>query len=213
MPEWKYLIYNRRELWQNGRPAEGLLQLFRDVEGHGITVIETEEGPASCMREKGILPESALVLTSLDLTLKELSGSLAASVACRNPAFLAEGLYEADLLAEGLEGLDYAFLERIYQRKHGIPWRVLETERCFLREMTPADLPDLYKDAPGQDGWGPFSSEEEEAAYIRAYMENMYRFYGFGMWLIKDRMTDELVGRAGFHLLTLDGETDRKSVV
>ncbi len=37
------------------------------------------------------------------------------------------------------------FLERIYQRKHGIPWRVIETERTYLREMTVEDVDALYE--------------------------------------------------------------------
>lgn len=205
--EMKYLIYKKQELLQNGRPAEGFWQLSEDVKGHGTVVVETEESPAVCMRKKGIRPEEALILTAADLTLRECSALSAACVGYRNPAFPAEELYGADFLTEGFEEVDYAFLERVYQRKHGIPWRVIETERCFLREMTLSDLPDLralYQDA---DDPGFLHSEEEEAEYIRAYIENMYRFYGFGMWLVKDRVTDELIGQAGFHLVELYGET------
>lgn len=195
---------------QNGRPAEGFWKLSEDVKSHGTVVVETEESPAVCMRKKGIRPEEALILAATDLTLRECADLPAASVGYRDPAFPAEELYGADLLTEGFEEVDYAFLERVYQRKHGIPWRVIETERCFLREMTLSDLPDLhalYQDAFDADDLGLLHSEEEEAEYIRAYIENMYRFYGFGMWLVKDRVTDELIGRAGFHLAETDGET------
>lgn len=33
----------------------------------------------------------------------------------------------------------------------------------------------------------------------------MYGMYGFGMWLVKDRDTDKLIGRAGLELRLIDG--------
>ena len=105
--------------------------------------------------------------------------------------------------------MDYYFLERVYQRYHDIPWRVIETKRCYLREMIPDDLPDLYRLYAGKgmtEYMEPLYGWDEEMEYTKSYIENMYRFYGYGMWLVKDRMTDELIGRAGFDHYVVDGE-------
>ena len=38
---------------------------------------------------------------------------------------------------------------------------------------------------------------EEELEYQKAYIENMYRFYGYGIWLVFEKKTGTLIGRAG----------------
>ncbi len=52
-------------------------------------------------------------------------------------------------------------------------------------------------------------SYEEEREYQQAYIEQMYRFYGYGMWIVCDRNTGELIGRAGVeHREELGGELE-----
>ena len=38
---------------------------------------------------------------------------------------------------------------------------------------------------------------EEEIAYTRDYIRNMYEFYGFGIWTVIERSTGVIIGRAG----------------
>ena len=132
-----------------------------------------------------------------------------ASIGFDNPDLINEGLYQADILVEGFAEVDYYFLERIYQRKHQIPWHMIDTKRCYLREMTVEDLPDLYKLYEGEGITKyvePLYEWEEELAYTKAYIKNMYRYYGYGMWLVKDRDTHELIGRAGLNNLEFEGK-------
>ena len=44
-------------------------------------------------------------------------------------------LSNVDMLLLGLEEVDTEFLLRTFQRKHHLPWRILETKRCYLREI------------------------------------------------------------------------------
>ena len=44
----------------------------------------------------------------------------------------------------------------------------------------------------------PLYERPEEEQYTRDYIDHMYRFYGYGMWLVCDRMNGALIGRAGF---------------
>ncbi len=36
---------------------------------------------------------------------------------------------------------------------------------------------------------------EDEIAYTKAYIENMYVYYGYGMWLVCDRENGEIIER------------------
>lgn len=50
---------------------------------------------------------------------------------------------------------------------------------------------------------------EEELEYQKAYIENMYRFYGYGMWLVFEKKTGTLIGRAGVeHREELNGDME-----
>ncbi len=203
MVQFQYLLYKKQELAPQGILPDGLKPLLKEAARYNITVAEAAGPLPKYMEAHGICPESALVLAATDKTLFELSGMPVATVGYPMAAYPAETLYRADILAEELCAADIVFLERVYQRKHGIPWRVIETNRCYLREMTLSDLPDLYElyqDSGFSEYLEPLHSREEESERTKAYIEHMYRFYGFGMWLVKDRFTDELIGRAGFSI-------------
>lgn len=105
-----------------------------------------------------------------------------------------------DMIVEGFEEVDADFLEKMYQRYHRIPWTILETERCVVRELSLDDLDalfELYAD-DGMDAYTePLYPYEEEKEFQRAYVENMYRYYGYGMWLVFEKESEKLIGRAG----------------
>ena len=198
-----YVIYKKQEIGQRGRLSSILRR-------HSVTEILAESKPLwECIKSNDIPLESLLVIAATDQTIQEANELSVAVLGYRNPRFPLEELYGTEYLVESLEEIDYYFLERVYQRKHGLPWRVIETNRCYLREITLLDLPDLY-DLYGQKGMTdymePLYDKEKEYAYTKAYIQNMYRYYGYGMWLVKDRDTDELIGRAGFDHFEEGGE-------
>jgi len=198
----KYVIYNKQEIGQKTR-ISGILRRHSIIE-----ILMESESLRECVRKNNIPVEAALALATTDQMIREANELSVAVLGYRNPMFSSEELYGTDFLVESLEEIDYYFLERVYQRKHGLPWRVIETSRCYLREMTLLDLPDLYE-LYGQEGMTdymePLYDKEEEYAYAKAYIQNMYRYYGYGMWLVKDRNTDKLIGRAGFDHFESEG--------
>lgn len=106
----------------------------------------------------------------------------------------------ADILAEGCQEIDAEFLIRVYQRKHHLPWKILETDRCILREICLEDLDDLFALYEGEgitDYMEPLYEYEKERAYQEAYIEHMYGFYGFGLWMVLGKESGKLIGRAG----------------
>ncbi len=103
---------------------------------------------------------------------------------------------------ENIDELDFDYLEKVYRRYTGIPWDILTTERCLIRETTKEDLDALYaiyaEPSVTRYTEGFYPEREQEEAYLEDYTENMYYFYNYGVWTICDRITGQVVGRAGF---------------
>lgn len=98
---------------------------------------------------------------------------------------------------ESLAEIDIEYLERVRRRYNHIPWDIGVTDRCLIRELSLSDLPALY-DKPGMtDFVEPLYDYETELEYQKAYIENMYGFYEYGMWLVFLKETGRLIGRAG----------------
>lgn len=118
----------------------------------------------------------------------------------------------ADMYAEGFEEIGWVFLRHVYERHHHLPWTILETERCAVKEFSMEYLPDLFELYAGEgmtDYIEPLYEYEKEKEYQKAYIENMYRFYGYGMWIVCEKKTGKLIGRAGVeHREALDGELE-----
>lgn len=101
---------------------------------------------------------------------------------------------------ESIAELDIEYLERVCRRYNHIPWDIGETDRCLIRELSLSDLPALYElyDKPGMTDYvEPLYDYETELEYQKAYIENMYGFYEYGMWLVFSKETGKLIGRAG----------------
>lgn len=117
-----------------------------------------------------------------------------------------------DYLVEGFEEVDFDFLERIYKRHHNLPWTVIETRRCYLREITMEDLDalyELYRPEPITRYMEGLNEErEKEEAYTKDYIRYMYRFYGYGLWVVMEKSTGKLIGRAGLSHLEVENRTE-----
>lgn len=117
-----------------------------------------------------------------------------------------------DMWAEGFEEIDLKFLVHVYERHHGLPWTILTTERCVIKEFSMDYLDDLFELYAGQgmtDYMEPLYPYEQEKEYQEAYIKHMYGFYGYGMWIVCDKQTGKLIGRAGVeHREELGGEME-----
>ncbi len=106
-----------------------------------------------------------------------------------------------ECVIEGFDEISPDFLEKMYQRKQGIPWTILETERTVVRELCLSDIDDLftlYEDPEIKRFIPPLlPTKEEEREFQKAYIESMYGFFGYGFWLVSDRESGALMGRAG----------------
>ncbi|MEZ3427499.1 MAG: GNAT family N-acetyltransferase [Lachnospiraceae bacterium] len=107
-------------------------------------------------------------------------------------------------LAEGWESITPSYLERVYRRCRGLPWQILETKRCILRETIEADVDAFYRiyEEPSITAFmeNLFADREEELRYTADYRKNMYEFYGYGIWSVILKETGEVIGRAGLDM-------------
>ena len=115
----------------------------------------------------------------------------------------------ADLVVLGFEEIGVQLLDRVQKRKNRLPWNILYTERTCVREITLEDLDELYAIYDGQgitDFTEPLLERKKEEEYTKSYINYMYYYYGYGMWVVQDRRSGKLLGRAGIeHRETPEG--------
>lgn len=150
--------------------------------------------------------ENILALTaSQDMT----DAAVAAGMAVLGVELTERTLTGCRYIVQGAEGLTYEYCRRVFERAHHLPWEIGYTGRCLIRELCPDDLDDLYA-MYESDGIGeyvePLYERKKEEEYQRQYIENMYAFWGYGMWLVWDKDGKNLIGRAGLERKVINGE-------
>lgn len=102
---------------------------------------------------------------------------------------------------EDIFSLEYRSYEEAFCRLAGLPWSILKTERLWVRESTVSDVEDFYRiyQAPSITYYmeNLFPEKEAEIAYMKSYIEQIYGFYGFGLWTVILKESGEIIGRAG----------------
>ncbi len=113
-----------------------------------------------------------------------------------------ESLAGMEYVMECPEELEVSYLDRVYRRFCGIPWDILETERCVLRESTVEDVDAFYKIYGHPEivryTEALHADRKQEIDYIREYIEKVYKYFEFGIWTVIRKETGEIIGRAGF---------------
>lgn len=146
--------------------------------------------------------EGVLYITDMET----LCGKLA------HRGYAAAGYLHAGNAGSAFRGTDWIISEpayvdidsyvKIYQRIKGIPWTILTTRRCIVREMETADLDALYRlyEDPAASAFleGPDPDREAERKRLSEYIEKIYGFYGYGYWMIEEIGSGEVIGRVGF---------------
>lgn len=119
-----------------------------------------------------------------------------------------EQVWSAQMVLYQMEDTAIRLLDHVYQREYHMPWTIAESKRCQIREMTLEDLDELYVLYQGKSirqFMEPLYERDEEEEYTKAYIANMYHYYGYGMWLVFEKGTGILIGRAGLNNLTWNG--------
>lgn len=101
---------------------------------------------------------------------------------------------------EQIEEIDYETVNMAYRRLAGLPWEILTTKHCIIRETVVEDVDSFYQiyAEPEITRYMEdlYADRDEEIAYIRDYQEKVYGFYGYGMWTVLTK-DGTVIGRAG----------------
>lgn len=107
-------------------------------------------------------------------------------------------------MVEGLEEVEFSYLEKVYNRFQRIPWQIAKTSRCIIREMKEEDVDALYDIYARKEITrymeGLYPNREEEREYMRNYIAHAYSFWGFGTWVVEHKQDGKIIGRVGFNL-------------
>lgn len=143
---------------------------------------------------------NTLAICAWDYEIEYLKETKIGVIAYQNPTFERQLFQEVLMIVEGFDELDYSFMEKMFQRRHNLPWKIFETQRTYVREMTLKDLPKLF-DLYNKEGMTrfvePLKEWEEEVEYTKSYIKYQYGYFGYGMWLVYLKDTNQLIGRAG----------------
>lgn len=152
--------------------------LRKSVENTPVLWLTDNASCATVLRKKG---HAVLAYLHADNRNQDFS---AAGYACEEP-----------------QELDAEYMDRVFRRYMRLPWDILQTKRCFVRETVPEDAEAFYEiyGEPSvtryMEGLSP--DAEQEKQYINDYIDKIYSFYDCGIWTIIKDDTDEIIGRAG----------------
>jgi HAD superfamily hydrolase (TIGR01549 family) len=170
----------------------------------GTTVAHPKPAPdifLAAADQLGVEPSECIVIEDSYNGVTAARAAGIVSIGFLNPNSGNQDLSHAAILVEGFEEVDYHFINTVYQHAYLQPATIFTTERLILRELTVEDNIALCKicDKPGvrehlKDYSGDLMLERTK---LEAYIKNVYHFYGFGLWGIFLKETNQLIGRCG----------------
>jgi RimJ/RimL family protein N-acetyltransferase len=180
--------------WQ--AKLEGVLE---DLERHGVEWCFWDGDDTVQLR----CNNQVLCIADTVATCKILTGKGFCVLPYRHEQNIGE-IFHSDryfYIAEQMEEMDYESLDMAYRRLAGLPWEILNTERCIVRETTVEDVDAFYQIYKEPDITRYMdnlcAAREEEIAYIEDYIKKVYYFYGYGMWTVVEKKSGRVIGRAG----------------
>lgn len=183
-----------------------LNMLKQELEKSGISVSWDFVRPLKFFEEKPAQILSGQEMECLYITDSPENYERLRLWGCCVAALIHEGSQDAVFkgnvyVMEGLESLEYSYLCEVYQRLAGLPWDILETKHLKVRESTVEDVEEFYRiyREPSITCYmeNLFQEPEQEKAYMKNYIRQVYDFYGYGLWTVLLKETGQVIGRAG----------------
>lgn len=158
-----------------------------------------------------VTPDECIVIED---SYNGVMAAKAAGMSCigyNNPNSGNQDLVKADFIVEGFDEVDYNFIYDVYSNTHKEPAVILTTENFIIRELTNEDIDSLYliRNDPEirqylNDLEYAINVEKDK---LKAYIKNVYDYYGFGLWGVFLKSNGCLIGQCGIELKMLNGET------
>lgn len=113
------------------------------------------------------------------------------------------GIKRASFVFTDVHELEFEDFYRVYQRFNNMPWYITESARTYIREIDVRTTDDLdalialYNEPGITDYMEGLYEYDKEKDYQENYVKYIYKFYGYGLWLVFSKDTNKLIGRAG----------------
>lgn len=138
-----------------------------------------------------------------------------AGIACvgfLNPSSGNQDLYAANVAVESFENLNPDFFQHTLLRANGYPITICDTKRLIIRELSVDDIKDLYQIYQNKEVTKYIDDMSDyldlEIEKHKAYIKNVYSFYGYGLWGVYSKTTKKLIGRCGIENKIIDGKQE-----
>lgn len=188
---------------------DGFHNMIADLKRNQINIISINSDIRTVFKTYHISKPECLVICDLEHVVLDCFELGIPCIAYENVNQSKQDLFRANMLVQGFMEVDYTFILEVYQRFHHEPIVIATTKRLLIREMVLDDLDelyDLYADSSVAKFLEPLYEREEEIEFTKAYIKNMYGFFGYGLWSLVDKSSGRLVGRAGLSNREVDGE-------
>lgn len=164
------------------------------------------------LEKLGAAPEDTVIIEDSTFGVEAAKAAKVACIGFINPNSGSQDLSKADVLIESFDNIDKKFIENTLLRSQGKPLTIASTKRLFIRELAVSDIPAIY----------PIYSDPQVKKYIdniddyleiemekqKAYIQNVYSFYGYGLWGVFGKTSRKLIGRCGLENETIDGKNE-----
>ncbi len=160
----------------------------------------------------GVSEKETIVIEDSEFGVEAAKAAGMACIGYINPNSGSQNLAKADVLLEKFTGLSVHFFEYTLQRFQGMPVQITSTKRLIIRELAVSDVKELY----------PIYTDAKVRKYIeniddymenemekqKAYIKNVYAFYGYGLWGVFSKTTGKIIGRCGIENHVVDGKEE-----
>lgn len=164
------------------------------------------------LSELGIRADEAVVIEDSCFGVCAAKESKIACLGYINPNSGRQDLSRADLLTDSFSGIGFSYIENLLKRSNGEPILITKTKRLILRELAVSDIPMIYQiyQSPEVRRYIDDLDEymENEIEKQKAYIKNVYGFYGYGLWGVFNRDGTTLIGRSGIQNTIVDGKPE-----
>ena len=150
-------------------------------------ILPAEDFPFRTQEAVSIQPENTLILCDSGERIRVLQKMGYCAAGYSHAGNGSEQFRGVSYIIQEPDLVDFDSYEKIYERGAGLPWTILKTRRCLVREFTVDDLEgiySLYDDRARMFLEPPSEDRAHEREILKAYIERIYGLYGFGHWAV-----------------------------
>ncbi len=192
----------------------GISSYFEDFIS-GAELVHSKPAPDIFFKALDVLSLQASEALVIEDSKNGCLAAKAANIACIgyiNPNSGNQDLYCAAVAIESFKSINTTYLNEVCLRSNGEPVTIATTNRLIIKELAVSDtdsLLQLYKDKDVVNYIDSMDDDDEvEAEKIDAYFKTIYPFYGYGLWGVFQKGTNELIGRCGIQNQMIDGKQE-----